>query len=80
MQETVRIRTATRADAERLSETLILAFAADSMARWIWPDGRNYISSIKKIFWSFGGLSARRAPGAHVCMGASVTEFSMKSR
>jgi GNAT superfamily N-acetyltransferase len=41
-----------------LIETLVLGFAADPMARWIMPDGLDYLGSIKKAFWSFGGRAA----------------------
>src|SRR5262245_42723926 len=54
----MRVRTATDADAGRLIETLILGFAADPMARWIVPDGRDYLGLTKKVFWSFGGRAA----------------------
>lgn len=58
MQQDMRIRTATRADADRLVDTCVLGFAADPMARWMFPDGRAYLAAMKRIFWSFGGLSA----------------------
>src|SRR5262245_21987857 len=58
MPKAVRVRTATYDDADRLIETFVLAFAADPMSRWIVPDGRDYLASMKKVFWSFGGRAA----------------------
>src|ERR1700746_351375 len=62
MQRAMGISTATDADADRLIETFVLGFAADPMARWILPDGRDYLDAIKRVFWSFGGARGFGGP------------------
>lgn len=49
------IITATASDRERAVNTLILGFAADPVARWIWPDPETYLKLMPRFAEAFGG-------------------------
>jgi GNAT superfamily N-acetyltransferase len=49
------VRTATSADHESAVNTIVLAFAADPMSRWCWPDSRQYLTSMPSFTLAFGG-------------------------
>jgi GNAT superfamily N-acetyltransferase len=50
---TVRVMDA--ADEDRAVAIIALAFAADPMARWTWPDARQYLAAIPRMARAFGG-------------------------
>ena len=49
---TVRVMTATDEDAAL--ETVVLAFAADPMARWTWPEAHQFLSAMPRMVRAFG--------------------------
>lgn len=50
---TIRIMAA--ADEESAVDIITLAFAADPMARWTWPDAGQYLAAIPRMARAFGG-------------------------
>lgn len=49
------VRAATPADEASAIDTVVLAFAADPVARWCWPDSHHYLSSMPSFARAFGG-------------------------
>jgi ribosomal protein S18 acetylase RimI-like enzyme len=43
------------ADEDTAVEIIVLAFAADPMARWTWPQAGQYLSAIPRMAHAFGG-------------------------
>jgi len=43
------------ADGERAIQTIVLAFAADPMARWSWPSADQYLNYMPSLARAFGG-------------------------
>ena len=60
---TVRVMTA--ADATPAIDTIVLAFAADPMARWSWPQSHQYLTALPKLAQALGGKGF--AQGAAYC-------------
>ncbi len=58
------VRTMTVADEVRAIDTVVLAFAADPVARWSWPDSHQYLTSMPDLTRAFGG-GAFAHNGAH---------------
>ncbi len=50
---TVRIAAAT--DKAPAVDTVVLAFAADPVARWSWPHGQQYLANMPRLVAAFGG-------------------------
>ena len=50
---TVRVMAA--ADEDQAVETVVLAFAADPMARWTWPHAHQYLAAMPRMVRAFGG-------------------------
>jgi GNAT superfamily N-acetyltransferase len=50
---TVRVMAA--ADENPAVETIVLAFAADPMARWTWPHAHQYLAAMPRMVRAFGG-------------------------
>ena len=65
--ETNPVRTATEADEIPIIDTIVLAFAADPVARWIYPEPRQYLASMPSFARVFG-------EGAFSHNGAHCTE------
>jgi hypothetical protein len=61
------VRSATPADEGPAIDTIVLAFAADPVARWCWPDAHQYLASMPGFTRAFGG-------GAFVHNGAHCTD------
>ena len=59
-----RVRTTTEADETPAIDTIVLAFAADPVARWFWPDPHQYLTSMPSFTRAFGGAAFSRG-GAH---------------
>jgi len=58
------VRTATAADELQMVHTVVLAFAADPVARWCWPDPHQYLTSMPPFIRAFAG-GAFVHDGAH---------------
>jgi GNAT superfamily N-acetyltransferase len=58
------VRTITAADEVRAIDTIVVAFAADPIARWCWPDSHQYLTSMPDFTRAFGG-GAFLHNGAH---------------
>ena len=56
---TVRVMAAS--DEERAVETVMLAFAADPMARWTWPQVHQYLMAMPRMIRAFGGKAFSNA-------------------
>jgi ribosomal protein S18 acetylase RimI-like enzyme len=52
---TIAVRTATSADEAAVVHTIVLAFAADPMARWAWPNAHDYLTLMPAMTRAFGG-------------------------
>ena len=57
----------TPAEEEAAAQTIVLAFAADPMARWTWPQAHQYLAAIPRMIRAFGSKafsngSAYRTP------------------
>jgi GNAT superfamily N-acetyltransferase len=46
-------------DEARAIDTIALAFAADPMSRWVWPEAHQYLSVIQRVIRAFGGAAFR---------------------
>lgn len=44
----------TPAEEEAAAQTILLAFAADPMARWTWPAARQYLEAMPRMIRAFG--------------------------
>ena len=66
--ETNAVRTATEADEIPVIDTIVLAFAADPVARWVYPEPRSYLASMPSFTQAFGG-GAFSHKGAHCTEG-----------
>jgi ribosomal protein S18 acetylase RimI-like enzyme len=49
------VRTMTLSDEGPAIDTVVLAFAADPVARWTWPNSRQYLAAMPKLVRTFGG-------------------------
>jgi ribosomal protein S18 acetylase RimI-like enzyme len=49
------VKTATEADEVRVIDALKLAFVADPVTRWVWPDPQEYLSHFSSFAKAFGG-------------------------
>lgn len=68
------VRAANVGDQASAVDTVVLAFAADPVARWCWPDARQYLTSMPSFALAFGG-SAFAHNTAHCtddCAGAAL--------
>jgi GNAT superfamily N-acetyltransferase len=61
------VRAATPADEIPAIDTVVLAFAADPVTRWCWPDSHHYLASMPSFTRAFAG-------GAFVHKGAHCTD------
>ncbi len=50
-----RVTVMTPAEEEAAAQTIVLAFAADPMARWTWPQADQYLAAIPRMIRAFGG-------------------------
>jgi ribosomal protein S18 acetylase RimI-like enzyme len=49
------VRTMTADDEARAVATIVVAFAADPMTRWTWPDAHQYLAAFPRMVRAFGG-------------------------
>ncbi len=66
------VETATPDDEAAAIATLTLAFAADPMTRWSWPDPRTYLDAFPKLARAFGGAAFLKGTAHRVDGGAGV--------
>lgn len=65
------IRTGTQADVAAATSILVLAFAADPMTRWTWPDAETYLEHFPGAVRAFGGAAFDHG-GAHLAEGGAA--------
>jgi ribosomal protein S18 acetylase RimI-like enzyme len=49
------VRELTPADVALAADTMVLAFSADPITRWTWPDPRTYLAAMPRLVRAFGG-------------------------
>ena len=49
------VKEMTPADAQLASDIIVLAFAADPVSRWTWPDPRTYLAAMPRLVRAFAG-------------------------
>jgi ribosomal protein S18 acetylase RimI-like enzyme len=49
------VRSTAVGDEAHVVDTMVLAFAADPIARWSWPDAQQYLSNMPALTRAFGG-------------------------
>jgi len=49
------VRIAASTDKAPAVDTVVLAFAADPVARWSWPHGQQYLANMPRLVSAFGG-------------------------
>jgi GNAT superfamily N-acetyltransferase len=49
------VRELTSAEEQFATDLIVLAFAADPMARWTWPDASVYLAAMPRLVRAFGG-------------------------
>ncbi len=49
------IRTAMASDEDHITNVILLAFSADPVVRWVWPDSRQYFAHFPSFVRAFGG-------------------------
>src|SRR5262245_59692727 len=67
-------RTITPGEEDCAIATVILAFAADPVARWTWPHSREYLAGMPKLVRAFGGNGFKHggAYGTEECTGVAL--------
>jgi ribosomal protein S18 acetylase RimI-like enzyme len=55
MKQVATVKTLAAADAAPAIDTIVLAFAADPMTRWTWPDAHQYLATMPRLARAFGG-------------------------
>jgi GNAT superfamily N-acetyltransferase len=55
-------------------QTIVLAFAADPMARWTWPNAQQYLAAMPRMVHAFGGRAFERGSAYMTtgCAGAAL--------
>ena len=61
------VRELTPADVQLAADIIVLAFAADPVTRWTWPDPRTYLAAMPRLVRAFGGKAF--ACGGAYCVG-----------
>jgi GNAT superfamily N-acetyltransferase len=67
------VETASSGDEAAAIATLTLAFAADPMTRWSWPDPRTYLEVFPKAARAFGGAAFQKGSAHRIEGCAGVT-------
>jgi hypothetical protein len=55
--ESPTVRTVTAGDEAAAIDTIVLAFAADPVARWTWPQSHQYLAGMPRLVCAFAGNS-----------------------
>ena len=68
------VEVVTSIDEARAIATIVLAFAADPMARWTWPHAPDYLTGMPRLASAFGGgaFERRSAYGTDGCTGVAL--------
>ena len=66
-----RVETAAEEDADRCVALIVLAFANDPAARWLYPDGRLFLAHFPQFVRAFGGAAFAHG-SAHTIGGAAA--------
>jgi ribosomal protein S18 acetylase RimI-like enzyme len=53
----VNVRTMTTDDEGRAIDTIALAFVADPITRWVWPNAQQYLTAMPRFVRAFGGAA-----------------------
>lgn len=56
---TATVNTVSETDQDRAISTMVMAFSADPICRWIWPDSHQYLSAFPEFVRRFGGEAFR---------------------
>jgi ribosomal protein S18 acetylase RimI-like enzyme len=51
------VRTATSSDETSVVQTIVAAFAADPVVRWVWPTAHQYLAGMAPLTMAFGGAA-----------------------
>jgi ribosomal protein S18 acetylase RimI-like enzyme len=72
--ESPTIRTVGAGDEDRAIATIVLAFAADPIARWTWPRSHDYLASMPEFVRAFAGkaFASGNAWCTDECTGAAL--------
>lgn len=63
------IRSAAPEDKQRALTTVLLGFASDPVARWVWPDPETYLATMPRFIAAFGGRAFEHGT-AHIAADA----------
>ena len=68
------ISTVTPADEDAAVATIALAFAADPVSRWTWPNSHQYLAAMPRLVRAFGGKAFTHGGAHHVerCTGVAL--------
>jgi ribosomal protein S18 acetylase RimI-like enzyme len=66
MMTTIPIKTATASDQDQIFATVVLAFTADPMARWSYPDPHKYLKYFPILVRAFGGKAFEHGTAYYV--------------
>lgn len=68
------VRVVTAAEEASAVDTVVLAFAADPMTRWTWPEARQYLACMPSVVRAFGGraFAHGNAYGTHAHAGVAL--------
>ena len=53
--EPAKVETAKSSSSAQIVQTITLGFAADPIARWVWPEAKVYLDSMPRFATAFGG-------------------------
>jgi ribosomal protein S18 acetylase RimI-like enzyme len=56
-EDSVNVRTMSSDDEDRAIDTIAVAFVADPMTRWVWPNAHEYLSVMQSFVRAFGGAA-----------------------
>lgn len=61
------VREMPQAELQLAADIIVLAFAADPVTRWTWPDPHTYLAAMPRLVRAFGGKAFAR--GSAYCIG-----------
>ena len=60
------IKISTKADKARVIDTIVLAFSADPILRWAFPEARQFLSTFPTVMQLFGGKAFEHESAYHI--------------
>jgi len=57
------VRSATQSEEQRAIDAIVLAFVADPVCRWVWPDPTAYLTNMPEFGRAFGGRAFSHGTG-----------------